>query len=101
MLKRVRCGAAGLALLALIAGAAARAADTPAAGAHADQTPLAADAPTPAALVVLNANIYTASDAHPRARALAVGGGVVRAVGEEAEVRPLIGPHTRVVDMGG
>ena len=55
----------------------------------------------PASLVILNAGIYTASDAQPRARAMAVGGAVVRAVGDEAAVRPYIGPGTRVVDLGG
>jgi predicted amidohydrolase YtcJ len=55
----------------------------------------------PARLVILNANIYTAADAAPRAHALAVGAGVVRAIGEEAAVRPYIGPGTRVVDLGG
>jgi predicted amidohydrolase YtcJ len=52
-------------------------------------------------LVILNANIYTAADAAPRARAMAVGGGVVRAIGDEATVRAFIGPKTRVVDLGG
>jgi len=82
-------------VLALAADAAAPAAPQPA-----PASPGAAP-PAPAVLVVLNANIYTAADAAPRARAMAVGGGVVRAIGEEAAVRPYIGPKTRVVDLGG
>jgi len=69
---------------------------------------LAADAgdapaapPAPAMLVIVNANIYTAADAAPRAQALAVGGGTVVAIGSEATVKPFIGPRTRVVDLGG
>ena len=62
---------------------------------------IAAEAPLPATLVIRDALIYTASDAHPTARALAVGGAVVLAVGDDQAVRPLIGPRTRVVDLGG
>jgi len=57
---------------------------------------------TPAAtLVIVNANIHTAAPARPTARALAVRGARIVAVGDDASVRRFIGPRTRVVDLGG
>ncbi len=57
---------------------------------------------TPAAtLVVVNANIHTAATGQPAARALAARGARIVAVGDDAVVRPFIGPGTRVVDLGG
>jgi hypothetical protein len=55
----------------------------------------------PADLVILGARIYTAAPAHPLARALAVRGGRLVAVGENADVLAHIGPKTRVLDLGG
>jgi predicted amidohydrolase YtcJ len=68
-----------------------------------------AAAPRPASLVVVNANIYTAAPAQPalrkayrsKARALAVRGARIVAIGEDAQIRPYVGPGTRVVDLGG
>ncbi len=45
--------------------------------------------------------VLTFDGARPTARALALAGRRVLAVGEEAEIRGLIGPHTEVVDLGG
>ncbi|MGH7731927.1 MAG: amidohydrolase, partial [Candidatus Eiseniibacteriota bacterium] len=55
----------------------------------------------PAGLAVVNANIRTAAASRPTARALAVREGRIVAIGDDAEVRPFIGPRTRVVDLGG
>src|SRR5437773_2926077 len=55
----------------------------------------------PAGVVVRDARIYTAAPAHPTAHALAVTRGRIVAVGEEADVRPLIGPKTQVLALGG
>ncbi|WP_280154217.1 amidohydrolase family protein [Piscinibacter sp. XHJ-5] len=51
--------------------------------------------------IIVNARIFTADPTRPRAEALAVEDGKISAVGFDADVRPLIGPDTRVVDAGG
>jgi hypothetical protein len=53
----------------------------------------------PAELVITNAVIYTADTAKARAKAMAVRGGRVVAIGDE--VRGFIGPKTQVVDLQG
>src|SRR5262245_27081310 len=55
----------------------------------------------PADLVIRNANIYTVAHARPKARALAVAGSRIVAVGEDADVRAYIGPRSRVLDLSG
>jgi len=63
--------------------------------------------PRPADLVIVNANIYTAAPVppampqRPEARALAVRGSHIVAIGESDIVRQYVGPRTRVVDLGG
>jgi len=52
-------------------------------------------------LVLVNADVYTADPARPRAQALAIENGRIRAVGDNAEIRALAGPATRVIDAGG
>ncbi len=52
-------------------------------------------------LVVINANVYTQDPARPKAEAIAVCAGRIVRVGTTAEVRPLAGPGTRVIDAGG
>lgn len=64
------------------------------------ESALAAPAP-PASLAIVNANIRTAAGARPTARALAVRDGRIVAIGDDADVRALVGPRTRVVDLGG
>jgi predicted amidohydrolase YtcJ len=54
-----------------------------------------------ATLLLINADIHTMDDAHPRAQALAVLGDRLVAVGSDADVRPWIGDRTRVLDAGG
>jgi predicted amidohydrolase YtcJ len=55
----------------------------------------------PADLVVRNARVYTVDARAPWAAALAVRDGRFVAVGAEADVATLVGPATRVVDVGG
>ena len=52
-------------------------------------------------LVVRNARITTMDPARPEATALAARDGVFVAVGSEADIAPLIGPFTQVIDAGG
>ena len=55
----------------------------------------------PAELVLVSGKIRT--PAHPAgfAQAAAVGGGVIRALGSDEEIRKFTGPHTRVVNLRG
>ena len=63
---------------------------------------LAAAAQTqPATLVLRNANVYTAEDAHPRAQAVAVRGDSIIFVGSNADVARYIGPQTKTLDLAG
>ena len=62
-------------------------------GARADETP--------ADLVVLGARIWTGDPARPEVQALAARGERIVAVGSDAQVRPLVGPATRVVEARG
>ena len=62
----------------------------------------------PADMVVRNARIWTGADPAPESApaaaeptALAVRGERLIAVGTEAEITPLVGPSTRIVDAGG
>ena len=67
--------------------------------------PLAAqqrgDPPRTADLVLRNGTVYTLDPARPSAEAVAVQGDRIVAVGAEADVRPWIGPTTRVIDLAG
>jgi predicted amidohydrolase YtcJ len=58
-------------------------------------------APEPADLVVLSANVLTLDAKRPAAEAFAVRAGRFVRVGSNADVQPLAGPHTRVLDLGG
>lgn len=62
---------------------------------------LSAQAPSFAHLIVHNATIYTVNAARPAARAIAVRGDRIVAVGEDAAVLRLRGPATRVIDGSG
>jgi hypothetical protein len=55
----------------------------------------------PATLVVQNGRIVTVDEARPEARAMAIRGETVAALGTEADIKPYIGPSTRVVDLNG
>jgi hypothetical protein len=56
---------------------------------------------TPADLVIVNARVYTADDAGTMAEAVAVAGSTIMRVGNDAEIRALAGPQTRVIDAHG
>lgn len=56
---------------------------------------------SPADVVIVSAHVFTADDARPEARAVAVQGERIVAVGTDAEIRALAGPKTRVVDAKG
>ncbi|HJW14711.1 MAG TPA: amidohydrolase [Thermoanaerobaculia bacterium] len=62
---------------------------------------MASAAPPPADLVLISAKIWTADPARPRAEALAARGGRIVALGSNAEIEPLRGPKTRVIDAAG
>lgn len=55
----------------------------------------------PADLVVLGGTIVTMDEQRPEAEALAARGQAIVAVGNEGEVRRLIGPETEVLDLDG
>jgi hypothetical protein len=52
-------------------------------------------------LVFVNGAVYTVDSVRRRARAVAVRGGRIAAVGTDAEVRELVGTRTEVVDLSG
>jgi predicted amidohydrolase YtcJ len=54
-----------------------------------------------AELVLKNAKVWTVDPGHPRAEAVAIEGNYIKAVGATAEMEPLAGPNTQVVDLGG
>ena len=55
----------------------------------------------PADRILVNGRIWTGWEEHPEARAIALRGGRIVAVGADADVRPLAGPATRIDDLGG
>jgi predicted amidohydrolase YtcJ len=55
----------------------------------------------PATLILRNAEIWTVDDSKPTAHALAIRGNRIAKVGEDADVTPLQGPKTRVLDLHG
>src|SRR5882757_10778537 len=52
-------------------------------------------------LVLVNAKVFTADPALPYAQAVAIEDGRILAVDSNEKVRPLIGPNTRIIDVGG
>ncbi|MGI9039514.1 MAG: amidohydrolase, partial [Gemmatimonadales bacterium] len=58
-----------------------------------------ADSAAPVDLVVYG-RVWTGDSARPWARAVAVAGDAIRAVGDSAEIARLAGPHTRVLSNG-
>jgi predicted amidohydrolase YtcJ len=55
----------------------------------------------PASLVLRGGHVETLNEAQPTATALAIRGDRIVAVGSEADVAPLIGPDTRVIECRG
>ena len=54
-----------------------------------------------ATLVLVNGHVVTVDSAKPEAEAVAIGGDRIIAVGTNAEIRRLLNPRTRVIDVGG
>ncbi len=52
-------------------------------------------------LVILNGNVLTMNEKHPRAEAIAITGNSISAVGTNDEIRAFIGEATRVIDAKG
>jgi predicted amidohydrolase YtcJ len=57
--------------------------------------------PEPADLVLMNGKIVTVDEAKPEAKALAVRGDLITAVGADKEIKAYIGPSTKVIDLEG
>jgi hypothetical protein len=55
----------------------------------------------PADLVLRNGKVVTLDEARPEARAVAVRGGRIAAVGSDDEIEALIGPETEIIDLEG
>src|SRR6476661_4346858 len=55
----------------------------------------------PADLVLTNGHIVTVEDGQAEVEAIAVSGDRIEALGTSAELRRLIGPSTRVIDLQG
>lgn len=56
---------------------------------------------TPADLVLRGGKIITVDAMKPQVAALAARGDIIVAIGSDAEIKPLIGPKTRVIDLQG
>jgi predicted amidohydrolase YtcJ len=54
-----------------------------------------------AELVLVNGKVRSPEHPSGFARAMAIGSGIVRAIGSDDDMRALIGPFTRVVDLRG
>jgi len=61
----------------------------------------AAQAQNDADLILTNANIFTSSEAHPHAEAIAIKGDRIIAVDTNEKVSALAGPQTRKIDAAG
>jgi predicted amidohydrolase YtcJ len=61
----------------------------------------AAQAQSDADLIITNANIFTGSEAHPHAEAIAIKGGRIIAVDTNEKVSALAGPQTKKIDAIG
>jgi predicted amidohydrolase YtcJ len=55
----------------------------------------------PADLVLEHGTVLTLDTADHTAQALAVRDGKIIAMGSDAQITPLIGPHTKVIDLHG
>src|SRR6202140_3369534 len=56
---------------------------------------------TEASLVLVNGKVWTENQAQPTAQAVALDGSKILAVGDNAAIRKLAGPNTRIIDLGG
>ena len=55
----------------------------------------------PAEIIIVNANVFTASDKQPHAEAIAIEGDRIVAVGANKKIDALAGPKTKRIDAGG
>ncbi|MEE9231361.1 MAG: amidohydrolase [Acidobacteriota bacterium] len=55
----------------------------------------------PADRILINGHIWTGWEEHPEVQAIALRGGRIVAVGDDADIRALAGPSTRIDDLGG
>jgi predicted amidohydrolase YtcJ len=62
---------------------------------------LSAQSPAPADLILHNATVNTVDASRPSARAIAVRGSTIAAVGSDEDVLRMRGPATRTIDAGG
>ena len=93
----MRKGALALSLFAVIvAGLSLEAATAPRAPRLAPRVSQA-----PADLVLTNGRIVTVEDARPEVEALAVRGDRIEALGTADEIKRLVGPSTKVIDLQG
>jgi predicted amidohydrolase YtcJ len=58
-------------------------------------------AATEASLILVNGKVWTENPAQPTAHAVALDGSRILAVGDNAAIRKLAGPTTRIIDLGG
>src|SRR5947209_3497465 len=56
---------------------------------------------TEASLILVNGKVWTENPSQPIAQAVALDGSRILAVGDNAAVRKLAGPNTRVIDLTG
>src|SRR5438094_490110 len=63
--------------------------------------PLSVSAADQADLVLRGGKVVTLDDRQPEAEAIALRGDRIAAVGTAAEIQPLIGPKTRVIELAG
>ena len=54
-----------------------------------------------ATLILVNAKVWTENPAQPTPQAVALDGSRILAVGDNAAIRKLAGPDTRIIDLGG
>jgi predicted amidohydrolase YtcJ len=52
-------------------------------------------------LIFIGGRVRTPAHESGFSQAIAISGGLIRAIGDDAEIRDLAGPHTRVVDLAG
>ena len=51
-------------------------------------------------IILINANVFTASEQNPRAEAIAIKGDRILALGTNQKIRSLAGPKTKQIDVG-
>ena len=56
---------------------------------------------SPADLVLTNGRVVTVEESQPEAQAIAITGDRIVAVGSSGDIRPYVGPDTKVVDVNG